>query len=108
ILLEDELEALVQESRDEELEKTGPAPAVPPAEAPAFAPGVALSKFRSPPPAEKPAARAAATKPSPEVTGSPGTTARGATLGRVRPKRVRAHGGDPGPQADPLLRLLAD
>jgi len=114
ILLDDELESLAHEGLGGELlEKTAPPPEAP-VEPLAFAPGVALSKFRSPKAAaEKPAkaAKSAAPAPAPEATASstaPGTTARGATLGRVRPKRVRADGGEPGRKTDPLLRLLAD
>lgn len=120
ILLEDELDALAPSAAGLADDDTGtfasPEPeATAPPETPAFAPGVALSKFRSPAP--KPASR----KPEPAVAAappartsapeSPSASARevrgGATLGRVRPRRVRV-GGDSGDIADPLLRLLAD
>lgn len=89
-----------------------PAPAPTPAPvavvAPAFAPGVALSKFRSPPPpVQRPVAGAVAAAPAPEAPASPGTSRGPATLGRVRPVRVRVD-GEGGPRTDPLLRLLAD
>jgi hypothetical protein len=111
ILLDDELEMAADDPTDApdttQPEPTAAAPSEPPT--PAIAPGVALSKFRAAPPASK-----AAPKPKPKQSpaaepASPGATARGgATLGRVRPKRVRAEGGDGGPIVDPLLRLLAD
>jgi len=62
---------------------------------------VPLSKFRSP---AAPAAAPAAEPAQAETTGSRAP----ATLGRVRPVRVRADGGDAPPRVDPLLRLLAD
>jgi hypothetical protein len=120
ILLEDELDALAPGGDGGADDDTGafaaPTPeVVAPTETPAFAPGVALSKFRGPAP--KPASheteRAVATAPSARTSApeSPSASARevrgGATLGRVRPRRVRV-GGDSGDAADPLLRLLAD
>jgi len=120
ILLEDELDALAPGGDGNADDDTGsfaaPAPEVvaPPA-TPAFAPGVALSKFRGPAP--KPASHdsgpavVAAPPARPSAPESPSASARevrgGATLGRVRPRRVRV-GGDSGDVADPLLRLLAD
>jgi len=106
ILLEDELETRVADPASApgatQPEPIAAAPSEPPA--PAIAPGVALSKFR----AARPEPKSNAVAPA-GAAGSPGTTARGgATLGRVRPKRVRADGGEGGPIADPLLRLLAD
>jgi hypothetical protein len=120
ILLEDELDALSPGGETSADEDTGSFAAPPPevatpSETPAFAPGVALSKFRGPAP--KPASRkpepvAKAAPPArPSAPESPSASARevrgGATLGRVRPRRVLV-GGDSGDAADPLLRLLAD
>jgi hypothetical protein len=116
ILLEDELESLAASAPPPPPEATAPAPE-PAAEPRAFAPGVALSKFRAPEapkraPAPAPSA-AVAERTAPPGTTAPGTTAPGttgrggATLGRVRPKRVRV-ADDGGPRTDPLLRLLAD
>jgi hypothetical protein len=70
------------------------------------APPVALSKFRGAAPAQAaPTLAAAAAAPVEREAPAP---ARGpATLGRVRPVRVRADSDAP-PPADPLLRLLAD
>jgi hypothetical protein len=107
ILLEDELETRVPDPADAPgTTQPEPIAAAPPSEppTPAIAPGVALSKFRAAKPVAKPKAA-----PPVAASAAPGTTARGgATLGRVRPKRVRADGGEGGPIVDPLLRLLAD
>jgi hypothetical protein len=125
ILLEDELDSLSPEAPDGGPDATGPIDAAPPtvpiaaAAVPvslqqqarpepiapppaAFAPGVALSKFRSAP------ASAARPQPAPESPTEPAQSARGAaTLGRVKPRKVRAD-GEPATGREPLLRLLAD
>ena len=65
-----------------------------------------LSKFRTPPPAAAPAHSEAAADPA---TVAPNVTGRGtATLGRVRPVRLRAPDPDAPAKVDPLVRLLAD
>jgi len=99
ILLEDELEALAQ---DGEAGRRAGGDVV----EPAFAPGIALSKFRGappPPPAPVPVQTAPVADRAPAATSLRG----GATLGRVRPVRIRAD-ADAVPRPDPLLRLLAD
>jgi hypothetical protein len=108
ILLDEELEGLALEPAAPPTDLTPPL--VAPASTPegvtsppsAFAPGVALSKFRSAPPQGAPSA------PAPE---SPSASAQGprgpATLGRVKPRKVRAD-GEPASGREPLLRLLAD
>jgi hypothetical protein len=95
ILLEDAVEAFDPGSLDRGHDAA-------PAPEPRAAEAARLSKFRSPPPSPSPAPEPvaqAAAKPQP---------ARGpATLGRVRPVRVRVD-GETAPRVDPLLRLLAD
>ncbi|RIL06959.1 MAG: hypothetical protein DCC71_04790 [Proteobacteria bacterium] len=110
ILLEDELDALAPDPNDATgAELTGPfALRAPPAEtqpavaaaaapaAPAASPS--LSKFRG-----APAAAAA-----PPEADAPGASQRSvATLGRVRPVRLRVD-AEAAPKSDPLVRLLAD
>jgi len=98
ILLEDELEALGQDG-DAGHRAGGEVVE------PAFAPGIALSKFRGAPPSVPAPAR---TAPVADRAPVPATSSRGgATLGRVRPLRIRAD-TDAAPRPDPLLRLLAD
>ncbi|MBS1107673.1 MAG: hypothetical protein H6Q91_3175 [Deltaproteobacteria bacterium] len=73
------------------------------------APLVLLSKFRGAPPVQEGAVEAAPRSESQPVPAKPGTAVRGgATLGRVRPVRMRAVDPDAGPKLDPLVRLLAD
>lgn len=107
ILLEDELDHAAHGAAADGPETTGSletAPIVAPAP-------VLLSKFRATPaPAPKPAP-ASAEAPPPETvapSASPNVTARGATLGRVRPVRLRAPDPDAPAKVDPLVRLLAD
>jgi hypothetical protein len=113
ILLEDELETRGMEpAASPGMTRPEPIAAGPEPPSPAIAPGVALSRFRTAKPAATPKAAPltrAASAAAAAATTSPGTTSRGGTtLGRVRPKRVRADGGEGGPVVDPLLRLLAD
>jgi hypothetical protein len=113
ILLEDELDALAPGAKADDAGTTGSLAPEPRAER-AFGVRVALSKFRSAP-ATSGAARAepvsppvAETRPSAALPPLPAREPRGgATLGRVRPVRVRVD-AESGQQADPLLRLLAD
>jgi hypothetical protein len=104
ILLEDELDHAAHGAGADGPEITGSletAPIVVP---------VPLSKFRS---TSTPApVRVAAAPPAPPEalipSPSPNVTARGATLGRVRPVRLRAPDPDAPARMDPLVRLLAD
>ena len=65
-----------------------------------------LSKFRTPP---APAPAESVPEESLPETAAPSLTARsGATLGRVRPVRLRAPVPDAPAKVDPLVRLLAD
>jgi hypothetical protein len=67
---------------------------------------VLLSKFRAVPPVR---AEAAPPSESPPVPAQPAAAVRGrATLGRVRPVRLRTVDPDAPPKPDPLVRLLAD
>jgi hypothetical protein len=100
ILLEDELDHAgrdIDESGPESTGSLATAPVVPP---------MLLSKFRTPPEASPPphaeSGPAAATE-APNMTGRGG-----ATLGRVRPVRLRAPDPDAAPKVDALVRLLAD
>lgn len=108
ILLEDELDLAGHGAAADGPETTGSLET-----APIVAP-VLLSKFRAAPPATAApqlAAVPAEVSPPPEAlipTASPNVTARGATLGRVRPVRLRAPDPDAPARVDPLLRLLAD
>jgi len=115
ILLEDELDVLAPGPDADDAGSTGSVEPEASFATPAFAPGVALSRFRSAPPGattrpQDPARQApqVVRSPAPESPAAPAHTARGAaTLGRVRPMRVRVD-TESGQQADPLLRLLAD
>jgi hypothetical protein len=100
ILLEDELDHAGHGAAADGPETTGSLET-----APIVAP-VLLSRFRATP---TPAAARAEAPPETLIpTASPNVTARGATLGRVRPVRLRAPDPDAPPKVDPLVRLLAD
>lgn len=103
ILLEDELDHAALGVDVPESDTTGPI------DPPRAAPLVLLSKFRGAPPVRERAVEAAPRSESHPVPAKPGTAVRGgATLGRVRPVRMRAVDPDAGPKLDPLVRLLAD
>ncbi len=95
ILLEDELDNAAHAARGPET--TGSL------ETARVVPPMLLSKFRGAP---APAPEAVAVESTPAIANA--TTRGGATLGRVRPVRLRAP--DPGApsRVDPLVRLLAD
>jgi hypothetical protein len=103
ILLEDELDHAARHSDADERETTGSLATAP------VAPPLLLSKFRATPPpdskqVEAPPPATAESDPAPAAAN---VTARGgATLGRVRPVRLRAP--DAAAKVDPLVRLLAD
>ena len=136
ILLEDELDNAVQHADEQGSDATGPLEApLPSSERQALCPSpsvqpVQLSKFRAAPPdraevagREAPgppghqAGREAPGPPDlqaelsecPPASEQPAVRVRGgATLGRVRPVRLRTQGPDAPVKVDPLLRLLAD
>jgi hypothetical protein len=95
ILLEDELDHAVRSDDASGPESTGSLETAP------VAPPMSLSKFRAPPPS-------AAPEPSPPADAASLTGRGGATLGRVRPLRLRAPDPDAPQKVDPLVRLLAD
>lgn len=104
ILLEDELDHAAMGADAPGSDTTGPLDA-----SRGGAPLVLLSKFRGAPPVRERAVEAAPRSESHPVPAKPGTAVRGgATLGRVRPVRMRAVDPDAGPKLDPLVRLLAD
>jgi hypothetical protein len=117
ILLEDELDQATVGVDAPGFETTGPFDAprdeplgdAPSAAAPA---PVLLSKFRGVPPVRidaGEAVEAAAPSASQPLPAKPVTAVRGgATLGRVRPVRLRTVDPDAPPKPDPLMRLLAD
>jgi hypothetical protein len=107
ILLEDELDHAVHGAAADGPETTGSLET-----APVVAP-VLLSKFRAaptaPPKSERVEAPPAPAPPEALMqAASPNVTARGATLGRVRPVRLRAPDPAAPTKVDPLVRLLAD
>jgi len=100
ILLEDELDHATVGADSQGSETTGPL------DAPRLAPPVLLSKFRAVPPVR---VEVAPPGESQLVPAKPAAAAGGgATLGRVRPLRLRAVDPDTAPKVDPLVRLLAD
>jgi hypothetical protein len=105
ILLEDELDHAAHGADAAGPETTGSLDT-----APSAAP-LSLSKFRAAPPAKPVVAAPPAPAPV-EAKSAPAAanvTARGgATLGRVRPVRLRAPDPDAPAKVDPLVRLLAD
>lgn len=110
ILLEDELDNAATGEAADGPETTGSLETAPIVAAP-----VLLSKFRATPtaaPTPGPVHIEVAPEPPPSEalipTASPNMTARGATLGRVRPVRLRAPDPDAPAKVDPLVRLLAD
>ena len=100
ILLEDELDNAARGADAGGPETTGSLET-----APVVAP-MLLSKFRTPPVTAPP--EPLEPRPDPAIE-APNMTGRGgATLGRVRPVRLRAPDPDAAPKVDPLVRLLAD
>jgi hypothetical protein len=103
ILLEDELDHAAHAAAADGPETTGSLETAP------IAP-MLLSKFRVAP-TSAPASVEAPPEPAPPEAipaASPNVTARGATLGRVRPVRLRTPDPDAPVKVDPFVRLLAD
>jgi hypothetical protein len=112
ILLEDELDKAGPEADAQGSDATGPfAASLPDLERKTLSPlpvaqPVPLSRFRALPPNRVEAVESSESPPASEepAVRMPG----GATLGRVRPVRLRTQGPDAPAKLDPLLRLLAD